>query len=383
MLGKHVHARERETDVSEHGVARGCIGRQAAPSPQLRDHANLARAYVALGKAGSEAVQALRRQVATDCGVADASLLSSDPTAPELPLGYPHAPGIIRGWAQRCGRALAQLKARAVVGVETARAQVQTSLRTVTEPHLCAQGSQAKRQGLTRRLPEGGQWIVPTRPLGRRLGQSRDRVIQRAPATRVAMPEVATRLIPQSVPWLPTGVVAKGHIRHAGVTQARALVRHKAGQAVELGLPSLLSRLGGGSLCGTLLRGMVDESKRPWQARAGYRTICGAHATPAVRVSDRGGYATAPLNALACEGVQALGSQPKGHRAWRVAEAVRVTVRSERGKTAGIMGTLKTDQYGFNKPKERLWQTLEMAGPRSILSCNLHKLMRDLVRADR
>jgi hypothetical protein len=75
--------------------------------------------------------------------------------------------------------------------------------------------------------------------------------------------------------------------------------------------------------------------------------------------------------------------QPKGQGAWRVAEAVRETVRSERGKTAGIMGTLKTDKYNFNKPKERLWQTLEMAGPRSILSFNLNKWMRDLVRADR
>jgi hypothetical protein len=49
----------------------------------------------------------------------------------------------------------------------------------------------------------------------------------------------------------------------------------------------------------------------------------------------------------------------------------------------GIIGPLKTGNYGFNKPKERLWQTLEMAGPRSILACNLHKLMRDVVRADR
>ena len=78
-----------------------------------------------------------------------------------------------------------------------------------------------------------------------------------------------------------------------------------------------------------------------------------------------------------------MGIQPKGHGAWHVAEAVRETVRSERGKTEGIIGTLKTDKYGFNKPKERLWQTLEMAGPRSILSCNLNKLMRDLGRADR
>lgn len=132
-----------------------------------------------------------------------------------------------------------------------------------------------------------------------------------------------------------------------------------------------------------MIRGVVDESKRPLQARAGYRAIVGAHATPGVMVYDRGGYATATLRALANEGVKERGIQPKGHGAWGVPEAVRETVRSERGKTEGIIGTLKTDQSGFNKPKERLWQTLEMAGPRSILACNLHKLMRDLVRANR
>ena len=109
----------------------------------------------------------------------------------------------------------------------------------------------------------------------------------------------------------------------------------------------------------------------------------GAEATPELVVYDRGGDATATLKALAHEGVKQLGSQPKGQRAWHVAEDVRQTVRSERGKTEGIIGTLKTDIYGFNKPKEPLWPTLEMAGPRSILSFNLHKLMRALVRAVR
>ena len=100
-------------------------------------------------------------------------------------------------------------------------------------------------------------------------------------------------------------------------------------------------------------------------------------------VYDRGGYATATLRALSREGVKQLGIQPKGPGAWLVAEAVRETVRSERGKTEGILGTLKSDKYGFNKPKERLGHTLEMAGHRSLLSYNLHKLMRELARATR
>jgi hypothetical protein len=270
-----------------------------------------------------------------------------------------------------------------VWGVDHPLAQVQTILRSVKEHHLFAKGTQAKRQVLTRLLTEVGQLLVQTRPMVTRLGQSRDRVTQRATATLVAMHEVAKRLIPQIVQWITTGVVAKGKIVHAGVTRARALVRHKAGKEVEFGLPYLLSRLGGGYIFGTLIRGVVDESKMPLQALAGYRAIFGAHATPALMVYDRGGYATATLRTLAHEGVKAIGIQPKGQGAWCVAEAVRETVRSERGKTEGVIGTLKTDKYGFNKPKERLWQMLEMAGPRSILSYNLNKLMRDLVRANR
>jgi hypothetical protein len=167
------------------------------------------------------------------------------------------------------------------------------------------------------------------------------------------------------------------------LTQARALVRNKAGKQVELGLPYLRSRLGGGDVLGTWLRGMGDASTLPVQAWAGYRAIFGPHATPELVIADRGGAATATRQARAHEGGKQMGLQPKGQRAWQVAEAVRQTVRSERGKTEGIMGTLKTDKYGFNKPTERLWQTREMTGPRSILFFNLNQLMRDLVRVDR
>jgi hypothetical protein len=383
LLVKHLNAREMEAYVSENVVARVFLGRQADPYPQIRDHSNIARAYAALGKAGIEEVNAVLLHVAKDCGFADVSILSSDTTAQELPLGYPNEPGIIRGWAQRCGRALAKLKTRAVVGVDTALAQVQTILRTVKEHHLFAKGKQAKRQVLTRLLTEVGQLVVQTRLLVTGLGTCRDRVTHNAITTLKTMHEVAKRLIPQIVQWLTTGIVAKGKILHAGVTQARALVRHKAGKEVEFGLPYLLSRLGGGYVFGTLIRGVVDESKMPLQALAGYREIFGAHATPTLLVYDRGGSATATLRALACEGVKQIGIQPKGNRAWSVAEVVRETVRSERGKTEGIIGTLKTNKYGFNKPTERLWHTLEMAGPRSLLSYNLNQFMRDLVRANR
>jgi hypothetical protein len=383
MLVKKLHARALEAYVAENVVARVFIGRQDDPRPQLRDHSNIARAYTTLGQEGVEEINALGLHVAKDLGFADVSILSSDTTAQELPIGYPNEPGILRGLAQRCGRALVKLQARGVLGADPALAQVQSILRTVKEHHLFAKGKQAKRQVLTRLLTDVGQLVVQTRLLVKGLGERRDRVTQQAITTLQTMHEAAKRLIPQIVQWITTGVVAKGKMVHVGVTQARALVRHKAGKEVEFGLPYLLSRLGGGYVFGALIRGSVAESKMPLQALAGYRAIFGAQATPALVVYDRGGYAAATVRALAHEGIKEIGIQPKGQGLWHVAEAVRETVRSERGKTEGIIGTLKTDKYGFNNPKERLWQTLEMAGPRSVLSFNLNKLMRDVVRANR
>jgi hypothetical protein len=159
------------------------------------------------------------------------------------------------------------------------------------------------------------------------------------------------------------------------------MVRNKAGKKVECGLPSLLSRLGGGYGFGRLIHGVIDAHKMPLAALEQDREIWGAEATPALVVYDRAGEATTTRTRLAHDGVKHLGMQPKGQRPWHVAEDVRQQVRSERGKTAGIIGTLKSNKDGFNKPTERLWQTLEMAGLRSIVSFNLHKVMRDLVQS--
>src|SRR5215468_10938051 len=157
MCVKHLHARAMEAYLAENVVARVFIGRQGDPRPQIRDHSNIARAYAALGKDGVDEINALILHVARDCGFADVRLLSSDTTAQELPIGYPNEPGILRGMAQRCGRALAKLKTRAVLGVDTALEQVQTIVRTVKEHHLFAKGKQEKRQVLTRLLTEVGQ----------------------------------------------------------------------------------------------------------------------------------------------------------------------------------------------------------------------------------
>jgi hypothetical protein len=379
MLIKGLDSRQMEAYLAENVVARVFIGRQHATKAQIRDHSTIARAYAALGQAGIDEVNHLVIKEAHGFGFVDAGVLSADTTAQELPIGYPNEPGILRGLAQRCGRALTQLAKRGVWGLDRAQGQVQTIVRSVKEHHLFTAGKTAKREVLTRILTEVGALIVQTRPLGERLETSADRVIQSARARLLALHEVIKPLMRQIVQWLSTGKVAAHKIVHVGIPQARAIVRNKVGKKTEFGLAYLISRLGGGYLFGTLIAANADERQMPLKALWGYRALFGQEATPELVVYDRGGDSTATRQRLALAGVKEVGIQPKGKRPWSVAEEVREQIRSERGRTEGSIGTLKSNRYQFNKPRERLWHTLEMAGPRSILSFNLNKFMRDLV----
>ena len=379
MLIKTFDSRQMEAYVAENVVARVFIGRHGDAQTQIRDHSNIARAYAALGKAGLDELNHLVIKEAHRFGFVDERVLSADTTAQELPIGYPNEPGILRGLAQRCGRALTQMNKRGIQGLESALNQVQTILRSVKEHHLFTSGKAAKREVLTRILTEVGALIVHTRPLVKRLETSADRVIQSARLRLMAMHEVIKPLMGQIVHWISTGKVAANKIVHVGIPQARAIVRNKAGKKTEFGLAYLISRLGGGYLFGTLIAANVDERQMPLKALSGYRAIFGQEATPELVVYDRGGDSTATRNQLTSEKVKYVGIQPKGQRPWSVVEEVRDQIRSERGRTEGSIGTLKSNRYRFNKPKERLWHTLAMAGPRSILSFNLNKFMRDFV----
>jgi hypothetical protein len=383
MLIKGFDSRQMEAYVAENVVARVFIGRPREVKAQIRDHSNIARAYAALGKEGIDEVNRLVVKEAHRFGFVDEGSLSADTTAQELAIGYPNEPGLWRGLAQRCGRALTQLQKRGVQGLEGTMAQVQTILRSVKEHHLVTSGKADTRQVLTRIMREVGELMVQTRTLIERLTTRSDRVIQRARSRLMAMHEVIKPLMGQMVYWLTTGKVAANKISHVGIPPARAIVRNKAGKKTEFGLAYLISRLGGGYLFGERITANGDERQMPLKALAGYRAIFGLKTTPELMVYDRGGDSTSTRQRLTSEGVKDVGIQPKGKRPWSVAEAVREQIRSERGRTEGCIGTLKSHRYKFNKPKERLWQTLEMAGPRSILSFNVNKLMRDLVALTR
>ncbi len=369
--------------MAESVVARVFISKQDDLTPQVRDHSNIARAYAALGAEGLEEINELIVKESVRLGFGDPSVLSADTTAQELPIGYPNETGILRGMVQRCLRALGNLKKKGVQGVEPAIEQAKTVIRSVKEHHLFAKSKEEKQQILTRIIEETEHLMEQTTQVAKSILQSTDRVEQGAINKLNTMKGVATRLLPQIIQWMTTGVVAEGKILHAGLTQARAIIRNKAGKKVEFGLNYLINRIGGGYLFGSFLLSSPDESKMPLLSLVGYQKIFGEKTVPELFVYDRGGRAQATLKKLAQAGVQKIGIQPKGKGEWLVAGEDRERVRSERGKMEGSIGTLKTEKYGFNKPKERKWEVLQGSGQGSMLSLNLNKLMRDLANSER
>ncbi len=110
MLVKEKDSREMEKYLAENGVARKFISRNVDKTPQIRDHSNIARALAALGNDCIKELNILIVKQAVAFGFGDPRILSGDTTAQELPIGYPNEPGILRGLAERCQRALVNLK---------------------------------------------------------------------------------------------------------------------------------------------------------------------------------------------------------------------------------------------------------------------------------
>jgi hypothetical protein len=107
--------------------------------------------------------------------------------------------------------------------------------------------------------------------------------------------------------------------------------------------------------------------------------VFGAKAIPKMSVYDRGASLPVAAKGLTKEGVQKVGIPPRGQGAWLVGEEEQRVVKSERGKTAGSLGRLKSRKYGFSPRQERSTETQDAAGQRAIVSANVNTLLRDLV----
>ena len=376
------NSRQREEDLAEKGVARVFRGRQEQERAAGRDHANLARAQAALGSAGGEAVNPLSVGEAVRLGCGRSEVLSADPTVQEPQIGDPHEAGILRGIAQRVVRSLRKVKPRGGQAAAAAKAQAKAVRQGVKPYPLFAKTKAEKDAGLpelvqqTQALSEASQQVIQA------VKETTAQAVKSARAKLKQLVAVTQVLLPQIVQWLATGVVASGKLRHAGLTTARAIVKNKVGKKVEFGLKWLLKRIEGGDVFGTVVGAHADEKQLPVGALHQYRAVFGPKATPRMLVYDRGGSAAKTGQKLRQEGVKKVGSEPVGQAVWSIAVADQPKVKSQRAKTEGSIGALKSPKYAFNHGRQRTDQSLVATGQWALVGLNVNKLMRDIVGKD-
>jgi len=376
MWIKTYHARQMEDYLSESVVARRFLALKGAELKPVRDHSSIARAEAALGAEGKGAVNALVIKTAEQLNFTEGKTLSSDTTVQEPAIGYPNEPGILQGLAARLERGLKKLKAR---GVQTAREGIEQAkqiYRSVKHHHLFAKTKEEKKKLLAEIVAQSEELIERTKAVLPQVSERCGRVKQGAAATLKRMVEVSRTLLPQIKQWMKTGVVATEKILHTGITAARAITKGRG--KVKFGMKWLVNRLSGGYLFGRRVEARADETKMPEEALKEYRQVFGAKATPHMAVYDRGASLPAAAKVLRKEGVKRVGIPPRGQGAWLVGEKEQKKVKSERGKTEGSIGRLKSRKYGFSHRQERSVETQDAAGQRAIVSANLNTLLRDL-----
>lgn len=379
MSVKAMSSREMEQYISESVVARLFMDVREPYRFQLKDHSNIARGQAALGEAGYKQVNQLIVKEAVRLGFGNTEVLSSDTTVQEPSIGYPHEAGILRGVVQRVERVAVKLRRAGCEKAEELSVKVKQVLSEVKKYHLFAKGKQAKDESLNAIVNLSEELMKKSEELIESGLEKTGQVITNGIKKLDQIREFTQKLLPQIREWMNTGQVAKQKLLHAGITQARAIVKNKVGKKVEFGFKWLINRIGGGYVFAEVVEARADERKMPLEALKQYREVFGSKATPKMSVYDRGGSHAATIEKLKKEGVGKVAIQPKGRTKWSVAEEDQKKALSQRGKTEGSIGTLKSKRYEFNQSRQRTNQSLKAAGQRSILGMNLNNLLRDIM----
>jgi hypothetical protein len=283
----------------------------------------------------------------------------------------------LKGLAERIARALQKLRTGGVQAAKAGSEQAQAVYRSVKHPQRFAKTKAEKQKLLAATVQQSEELIARTQAELQQGSARCGRVKQRAAATLRRMVAVARTLLPQIKQWMKTGKVATEKILHAGRPAARAIPKGKG--KVKFGMKWLSKRVKGGYLFGKRVAPRADETQMPEEAVQAYRQVFGAKATPKLGVYDRGARLPAAAAKLTKAGVRKVGIPPRGPGAWLVGAQEQKVVKSERGKTEGSIGRLKSRKYGFSHRQERSVETQDAAGQRAIVSANLTTLMRDLV----
>lgn len=185
------------------------------------------------------------------------------------------------------------------------------------------------------------------------------------------------KLLPQILHFLETGFVASKKIIHLQMPELYSIVRGKAGKSVEFGLKWGISRIDG-FVMGFLINNGQHVSDQRFCIQALRERIALFGEAPQSYGFDRGGYSQPNLKRAKRLGVKYVGIAPAGKAKAAVCATKAEEIRRERAQVEGVIGTLKTRKYGFNKPNAKSAMAMATYAHRSFLGFNLCKMAREL-----
>lgn len=371
MAVKNITYREAEDLIAHYAPARYLCN--LMESNWRIDHSTIFEFMKMMGGAGMEKINSQITDIAVREGFADPKELMSDTTAQEAKIPYPNEVGLmskylnkVKNLIKRTGRKFSKAKTKIKEVMKEAKGLVRTS-------HLFAKGKEQKRK-VTKKLLH---IVDDIHGLIQDELQSGRELTSKAGIELTNLTQIMDTLVTQIFYFTETGCVAAGKIIHLQMHQLYSIVRGKAGKKVEFGLKWGINRLKGGFITGFLMNGGKHLSDKKFSIEAINYHINQFGTAPETFGFDRGGYSKANIKKAKKLGVKHVGIAPTGQSEWAVSKTKKKHITRERAQVEGLIGTVKSPLYGFNKPNARSIQAMESCGQRSFLGFNLKKLVRE------
>lgn len=337
------------------------------------DHVTIFDFTTMLGPEGMDSINQVVLKHAQNLGFLDPTELMSDTTAQEAKIPYPTEVGLMSGFVDRVKKQLKKA-GKAFSKVKTKVKEVVKKVKgLVRNYHLFSKGKEAK-QKTSKKIyhtveaiqKELDQVFKDFQSRGSKASQELERLWQ-----------VMTILLPQIKHFIETGFVANKKIIHLKMSELYSIVRGKAGKKTEFGIKWGINRVGGGFVSGFVMEACKHASDIKFCHQAVLEHVKTFGAAPDTFGFDRGGYSKSNIKKMKKLGIKHVGIAPKGKADWEISKSKQKVVKSERAQVEGVIGTIKSNKYKFNKPGARSITAMENCGHRSILGFNLMKLMKE------
>jgi len=336
-----------------------------------------------MGEDGLRAINEHAVGLAVAGGRADPKLMVADTTAQEAAIPYPNEVGLLGQFVSVVANASKKAGGALKEFVKEARGKIEKVKKKVRAHRLFAKTKEAKDKllGEVVSVVDGLQGQLSKALQKAAAGAERLRGRARVAYAKVCqVNETMKKLMPQIRHWLATGRVAANKIISLHIPELYAIVRGKAGKAVEFGLKWGISRLKGGYILVTLAKSKKDmvDTKFAMDAVRQHEELFGS--VPRQYAFDRGGFSQANVSDLREMGVKEVGLAPRGKASWEVSGRVKERLINERARVEGSIGTIKSKRYGFNRPAARSVEMMGACGQRAALGYNLNKLVREMAQ---